>query len=76
MEGNEPMKTTYTVEEIMEILRISRPTAYKLIQSKVFSSIKFKNTIRISKESFDKWLAPDLSSMRSEKSHTNGVDGV
>ena len=65
------MKTTYTVEEIMEILRISRPTAYKLIKSRVFSSIKFKNTIRISKESFDKWLDPDMSSMRSEESHTN-----
>ena len=30
-----------------------------------------KNTIRISKESFDKWLDPDMSSMRSEESHTN-----
>ena len=26
------------------------------VKSGVFSSIKFKNTIRISKESFDKWL--------------------
>ena len=68
------MKTTYTVEEIMDILRISRPTAYALIRSGAFSSIKFKNTIRISKESFDKWLDPGLSSMRSEKSHTNGAE--
>ena len=64
------MKTTYTVEDIMAILRISRPTAYKLIKSKAFSSIKFKNTIRISRESFDSWLNSDLSSMRTEKSHT------
>ena len=64
------MKTTYTVEEIMKILRISRPTAYALIKSRVFSSIKFKNTIRISKESFDKWFDSDLSSMRLEESHT------
>ena len=68
------MKTTYTVEEIMKILRISRPTAYALIKSRVFSSIKFKNTIRISKESFDKWFDSDLSSMRLEESHTG--DGV
>ena len=68
------MKSTYTVEEIMEILRISKPTAYALIKSRVFSSIKFKNTIRISKESFDNWLAPDLSSVRLEKSHTNGAE--
>ena len=68
------MKSTYTVEEIMEILRISKPTALALIKSNVFSSIKFKNTIRISKESFDNWLEPDLSSMRSEKSHTNASE--
>lgn len=63
------MKTTYTVKEIQEILRISKPTAYALIKSGVFSSIKFKNTIRISKDSFDKWLDSNLSSMRFEKSH-------
>ena len=68
------MKSTYTVNEIMEILRISKPTALALIRSKVFSSIKFKNTIRISKESFDRWLEFDLSSMRSGKSHTGNKD--
>ncbi len=50
------MNTTYTVGEIQQILRISKPTTYALIKSGVFSSIKFKNTIRISKDSFDRWL--------------------
>lgn len=68
------MKTTYTVKEICSILRISRPTAYKLLQSGAFSYIKFKNIIRISKDSFDSWLESDLSSMRLEKSHHNGAD--
>ncbi|MBR3001267.1 MAG: helix-turn-helix domain-containing protein [Oscillospiraceae bacterium] len=63
------MKTTYTVKEIQEILRISKPTAYALIRSGAFSYIKFKNTLRISKDSFDRWLESDLSSMRSEESH-------
>ncbi|MBR2672822.1 MAG: helix-turn-helix domain-containing protein [Oscillospiraceae bacterium] len=63
------MKKTYTVKEIQEILQISKPTAYALIKSGVFSSIKFKNTLRISKESFDRWLDSDLSNMRSEESH-------
>ena len=53
------MGTTYTVDEICQILRISKPTAYALVKSGVFSSIKFKNTIRISKESFDTWLEGD-----------------
>ena len=44
------MKTTYTVDEICQILRISKPTAYALVKSGVFSSIKFKNTIRVLKK--------------------------
>ena len=67
------MKTTYTVDEICQILRISKPTAYALIKSGVFSYIKFKNTLRISKDSFDKWFEADLSSMRSEESHSSPV---
>lgn len=63
------MKTTYTVKEIQEILQISAPTAYKLAKSGVFKAVKFDNTIRISKESFDKWMEGNLSSVRSEKSH-------
>ena len=65
------MKKTYTIKEIQEILQISAPTAYALVRSREFSSIKFKNTLRISKESFDAWLDSNMSSMRFEKSHTN-----
>ena len=65
------MKKTYTIKEIQEILQISAPTAYALVKSGVFSSIKFKKTLRISKESFDKWLESNLSSMRAVDSHTN-----
>ena len=68
------MKTTYTVKEIQEILQVSAPTAYKLSKSGVFKAVKFDNTIRISKESFDKWLGSELSSVRSEKSHPFGED--
>ncbi|MBR0451903.1 MAG: helix-turn-helix domain-containing protein [Oscillospiraceae bacterium] len=67
------MKTTYTVDEICQILRISKPTAYALIKSGAFSYIKFKNTLRISKDSFDKWFEADLSSMQSEESHSSPV---
>ena len=67
------MKTTYTVKEIQEILQVSAPTAYKLAKSGVFKAVKFDNTIRISKESFDKWLDSGLSSVRSEKSHPFGT---
>ena len=69
------MKTTYTVKEIQEILKISAPTAYKLAKSGAFKAVKFDNTIRISKESFDEWLNSNLSSVRFEKSHPFAGDG-
>ena len=49
-------KRTYTVEEIQEILKISRPTAYALVRRNVFRSIRIGGKIRISKRSFDTWL--------------------
>ena len=67
------MKTTYTVKEIQEILQISRPTVYKLLKSGAFSYIKFKNMIRIPKDSFDAWVDAHLSSMRFEKSHHSDI---
>lgn len=49
-------KRTYTVSEIQDILGISQPTAYALIQEKLFHSIRVGRHIRISKKSFDEWL--------------------
>ncbi len=49
-------KRVYTVDEIQDILSISRTTAYQLIKSKVFHSVRVGGQHRISKKSFDKWL--------------------
>ena len=49
-------KRTYTVDEIQEILGIGRNSAYSLVKSEVFHSVRFGGTIRISKKSFDEWL--------------------
>ena len=49
-------KRTYTVDEIQDILDISRPTAYKLVKQGVFHSVRVGGHIRISKKSFDDWL--------------------
>lgn len=49
-------KRTYTVDEIQDILSVSRPTAYNLVKSKVFHSVRVGGRIRISKKSFDAWL--------------------
>lgn len=49
-------KQVYTCEEIQEILGISRSTAYRLIRSEVFRTVRIGGQYRISKKSFDAWL--------------------
>ena len=49
-------KRTYTVDEIQDILGISRTSAYNLVKKKVFHSVRIGGSIRISKKSFDEWL--------------------
>ena len=49
-------KRAYSVDDIMEILDISRSSAYILIQKGFFRSHKIGKQIRISKVSFDEWL--------------------
>lgn len=51
-----PKKMTYSVAEIRQILGISRPTAYKLINANCFQSIRTSKGIRVIKSSFDTWL--------------------
>jgi len=47
---------TYTVNEIKTILRISRATAYNLVNDPPFPVARVGNSIRIPKEAFDRWL--------------------
>lgn len=57
-------KRCYTVQEIQEILCVSRPTVYNLLKRKEFHWIKLDGSkYRISKKSFDAWLdeRPDFS---------------
>jgi excisionase family DNA binding protein len=46
----------YTVKEVMDIIKISKNTAYDLIKQEGFPVIKIKNTYRIPKVAFDEWL--------------------
>lgn len=52
----ETEKRVYTVEEIQDILGVSRTTTYRLIKSGVFHSVRVGGQHRISKKSFDAWL--------------------
>ena len=54
--GNAYEKKSYSVQEVQDILGISRQTVYKLIKQNSFKSVKFETGYRILKESFDSWL--------------------
>lgn len=49
-------KRTYSVDEIRDILNISRRKAYELCGSGCFKMVRIGRTIRVSKTSFDEWL--------------------
>lgn len=49
-------KKTYTVAEIARILGVSKTAAYALTKENCFKCLKIGKTIRINKESFDKWF--------------------
>lgn len=54
-------KRTYTVSEIQDILGIGRVSAYSLVKSNVFRSVRVGDSIRVSKRSLM------LGSMRAVK---------
>ena len=49
-------KRTYSVQEIAEILQISRSMAYNLCKQSLFKTVKIGKYVRVSKSSFDEWL--------------------
>lgn len=49
-------KRVYSVDEITNILNISRSAAYELCRDAPFKVVKIGKCIRISKHSFDSWL--------------------
>ena len=49
-------KRTYSVDEVREILGISRRKAYELCNSDAFKVIRIGRALRVSKASFDFWL--------------------
>ena len=46
----------YTIEDLMEMLLLSRPTVYRLLKQNEFRWFKVSGAYRISKASFEAWL--------------------
>lgn len=49
-------KRVYTVNEVMEILDISKSGVYNLVERGLFRCVRAAGCIRISKKSFDAWF--------------------
>lgn len=56
LNGNAFQKKSYTVEEVEDILGVTRQTVYKLINEGCFKAVRLEKKYRIIKSSFDKWL--------------------
>lgn len=56
-----PEKRTYRVEEIAQLLDISKSSAYTLVKQGHFPMIRIGTTIRVSKKSFDDWLDQQIT---------------
>ena len=55
-EKGTPQSRTCTVNDIAAVLSIGRASAYKLVNSGLFKTIRIGNMIRISRKSFEDWL--------------------
>ncbi len=49
-------KKSYSVEEVVNMLGVTRQTVYKLIKQGCFEALLLDGTYRIKKLSFDLWL--------------------
>lgn len=53
----------YTIKDIMDILGVSRNTAYKIANIDGMPTLRLGRTIRIEKEGFDKWRRDAVGSV-------------
>lgn len=49
-------RRTYRVEDIANLLDVSKSSVYGLVKQGYFKTVKIGSAIRISRKSFDEWL--------------------
>lgn len=64
-------RRTYTINDLRDILGISRSSAQRLVQTGKFRSVRIGGSIRIVKSSFDAWL-----NNGDGQSYTSGRQGI
>jgi len=56
MSDSNKSKTTYSIQELQQMLCVGSVAAYRLVKQNQFKSVKTGRSIRILKNSFDAWL--------------------
>jgi excisionase family DNA binding protein len=60
------MDKFYTPEEIAQLMSCSKDKVYKMIESNAIPFIRFGNSVRIFKPTFENWLLSQKSNQVSE----------
>lgn len=63
------MQKFLTVKDIMEILGVSSPAAYKIVNSADFPKIKVGRAIRIPPDAFQRWVEQKCGGAGNENNH-------
>lgn len=69
-----PSNRTYTVDDIAAILGIAKSTAYRLVNSGEFKTIRIGYAIRISRKSFEDWLAMEEPEEKNLITSSGAID--
>ena len=54
---NSPLVEAITVDELANLLKISKPVAYELVNSEGFPSFRIGKTIRVDKQGLHEWMS-------------------
>jgi len=61
MQSHSPQRVVYSVEDIAEMLSVSKGTVYNLVRQGKIKALRIGNTIRIPKQSFEEWLSTSIN---------------
>ena len=63
------MQKFLTPQDVQKILRVSKPTVYRIIDSADFPKIRFGQVIRIPPDAFQKWVEQKTGGIENEDNH-------
>lgn len=66
------LQSVLTVEEMRQVLRISRQTAYELVHRQGFPAVRFGRAIRIPRDALLRWLEEQVGAASVSEGRNGG----